>query len=574
MYSKILVPEIMASMLPKNFPKDELSQPEYKVKSEKDVYVKMRDGVHVCVNIYRPDAPGQFPALYASSPYQKDLYYLPPVPSFHMRETNKIEWFVERGYVYVNHDVRGSGKSVEGVWRFHSKEEQNDHYDVIEWIAQQPWCTGRVGMIGESYYAWTQWMAAATQPPHLACIAPFDGGADMYRDVAYHGGILATGFASGWAITELRGHYHVGRKGPDPNVMSWDLGWNIINHQTYDDFWKERNPDFSKIRCPVYSIGILHKVGLHLRGNVRGYEEVKVPKKLMLCHGDFEGDEVAIFESPEIRLGLLRWYDHWLKENDTGVMEAPPVTLFVRGAERYRLENEWPLARTQYTKFYLQPGPTGAAESLNDGGLSLTPPRRGKSSFEYAYPDPDWTGFSGVGTAVMEKGFVHPTKKILTFTSDPMKGDLEIAGSIVLKLFASSTEKDQEFLVRLWDQFPDSQQKPGVLPPMGRILTRGWLKASHREKDEKLSKSYRPYYKHTNPTPIDPGKIYEYDIEIWPTCNVFKKGHRIRLDLACGDSNALDFGGHYYGLKVGRDTIYHEKDHPSHLILPIIPPNE
>ena len=261
-------------MVPEGFPVDKLSKPQYKVTVEKDVFIEMRDGVKVAVDIYRPDAPGEFPALYASSPYQKDLYYLPPVPTFHMRETNKIEWFVERGYCYINHDIRGSGKSVEGQWRWHSLEEQRDHYDVIEWIAAQPWCTGKVGMIGESYYAWTQWMAAAQAPPHLACIVPFDGGADMYRDVAYHGGIMATGFPAGWHITELRGHYRVGRKAENATQGDWDLAWNVINHQTCDDFWQERNPDFDKIACPVFSVGILHKVGIHLRGNLRGYEEV------------------------------------------------------------------------------------------------------------------------------------------------------------------------------------------------------------------------------------------------------------------------------------------------------------
>jgi predicted acyl esterase len=472
----------------------------------------MRDGVRVALDVYRPDAPGEFPSLYASSPYQKDLYYLPPVPTFHMRETNKIEWFVERGYCYVNHDIRGSGKSVEGQWRWHSQEEQNDFYDVVEWIASQPWCTGKVGMIGESYYAWTQWMAAAQAPPHLACVVPFDGGADMYRDVAYHGGIMATGFPAGWHITELRSHYRVGRVAENATQGDWDLGWNVINHQLMDDFWKVRNPDFSNIKCPVYSIGILHKVGIHLRGNIRGYEEVKTPKKLMLCHGDFEGDEVAIFESIQVRNQLLRWYDHWLKGNDTGIMDEPPVNIFVRGRELYRPENEWPLARTEYTKVYL------------------------------------------------------------TFTSDPLPEDTEVIGNTVLVLYASSDQPDAEFLVRIWDQFPDETQMPGM-PPAGRILTRGWLKASHAfTKSEELSKPYRPYYLHDSPKPIEPGKIYKFEIEIWATSNCFLKGHRIRLDLANGDSNALDFGGHYYGLKVGKDTIYFDEDHPSHLVLPVVPP--
>ena len=238
--------------------------------------------------------------------------------------------------------------------------------------------------------------------------------------------------------------------------------------------------------------------------------------------------------------------------------------------KKYRREKEWPLARTQYTPFYLRPGPSGAVESLNDGCLSLEPPREDEASFEYAYPDPDWTGFSGVGTAVMDQGILFPTRKILTFTTPPMEKDLEVIGNMVLVLYGSSSEADQEFCVRLSDQAPDSEQIPGM-PPKARILTRGWLKASHREKDEALSKSYRPYYRHDNPKPIEPGKIYKYEIEIWATSNCFRKGHRIRIDLANGDSNALDFGGHYYGLKVGRDTIHFDKEHPSRLILPVIP---
>jgi putative CocE/NonD family hydrolase len=345
----------------------------------------------------------------------------------------------------------------------------------------------------------------------------------------------------------------------------------VINHQTCDDFWQERNPDFNKIACPVFSVGILHKVGIHLRGNLRGYEEVSTPKKLMLCHGDFEGDEVAIFESIEVRNWLLRWYDHWLKGSDTGIMDEPAVNVFVRGKERYRRENEWPLARTEYTKLYLSGAKSGAVVSLNDGALSWDEPAVEEASVTYSYPDPDWTGFSGVGTAVMDKGILDPCRKILTFTTPPMEKDTEVIGSTVLVLYASSDQPDTEFLVRIWDQFPDATQAPGM-PRAGRILTRGWLKASHAvTKDAARSKPYRPYYRHDKPEPIEAGEVYKYEIEIWGTANCFLKGHRLRLDLANGDSNALDFGGHYYGLKVGEDTIYFDKERPSHLILPVIP---
>jgi predicted acyl esterase len=579
MYSKTLKPEIMATMLPKDFPADRLSRPEYKMAVERDVMVTMRDGVQVAVNIYRPDTSDSFPALLAADSYQKDLDDLPLLPIFHMRETNDIEYFVSRGYILVHADSRGTGHSLVGRFDLFGQEMQNDLYDLVEWIAAQPWCTGKVGMLGESLLAWSQWFAAVQQPPHLACILPWDAGADLYRDVAWHGGMMAVGFPTLWHTWEIRGHYRLGWAArdpgfvpPNPEMGEWDMVWNVINHSTYDEFWKLRNPEFSKIQCPVFVVGALHKVGLHLRGVVRSYEELKTPKRMMLVHGLIDGDEMAIFNSPEMQLLMLRWYDHWLKDNDTGFMQEPPVSIFVRGADAYRQENAWPLARTDYRKLYLHPGPSGAVDSLNDGVLSWKPPTESASSFTYSYPDQDWTHFSGGGTAVIEEsGVVYGQRRIPTFTTAPLEEDLEVSGNIVLVLYASTDQKNTDFLCRLVDQFPDSQQIP-AMPPAGRILTRGWLKASHAcTRSEELSKPYRPYYLHDNPKPVEPGRICKYEIEVWPTCNLFKKGHRIRIDVACGDSPALDFGGHYYGIKVGTDTYYHDKDHPSHMILPVIP---
>jgi len=561
----------MGSLLSENFPVERLSQPQYNVKVEKDAYVRMRDGIRVAVDVYRPDAPGKFPVLYASSCYIKDLVYLPPVTTYHNRETNDINWFVQRGYVYVNADVRGTGKS-EGIWKFHSEAEQKDHYDLIEWMAQQPWSTGRVGMIGESYFGWTQWFAATQQPPHLVTIVPFDAGADMYRDVVYHGGLLGMGFLTWWHFN-LRANHIFDRPGPHPpELMTWDMVYEVLNHPTYDTFWEERTVDFAHITVPVYGIGMWHKIGLHLRGNLRGFEELNSPKKLLVCWGEYVGDEMAIFNSLEMRLEMLRWYDHWLKDNDTGMMKEPPVKIAVRNSdEGYRFEKEWPLKRAQYTPFYLHPGPAGAVDSLNDGGLSLDSPDLEGSSFTFEYPNPEWSGWSGIGTAKFINGLPNPAIKILTFSSEPLKEDLEVTGPITLILYASSTMKDQDIYLRVVDQEPDPLQQRGVIPPKGKILTRGWLKASHREKDPKLSKPYQPYYTHKNPSPIEPGKVYKYEVDVWPTSNLFRKGHRIRIDLSNGDSPAFDFGGHHYGLKLGKDTLYHDKDHPSHVILPVIP---
>ena len=335
-----------------------------------------------------------------------------------MRETNDIDWFVSRGYVYVHADARGAGKSVEGRWEFVGVDEQLDHYDLVEWIAAQPWCTGKVGMIGESYYGWTQWYAAATAPPHLATVVPWDAGADSYRDVVYHGGLLGMGFLTWWHFN-LRANHLLDLPEPrHPDIMNYDLVYNVLKHPTFDDFWKVRRVDFSKIKCPVYSIGVWHKVGMHLRGNLRGYEELNVPKKLLVVHGDLVGDEMATFNSLDMRLELLRWYDHWLKENDTGMMAEPPVKLFIRNSDQgYREEMEWPLERTEYKKCYLRPGPSGAVTSLNDGTLSWDSPDEDESSCSYEYPDPEWSGWSGIGTAKFVNGLPDPVVKILTFTS-------------------------------------------------------------------------------------------------------------------------------------------------------------
>ncbi len=172
MYSTTLKPEIMRTMLPAGFPADKLSKPQYGVKVERDVWMTMRDGTQIACNIYRPDAPGTFPAIHAADSYQKDLDHLPLLPIFHMRETNDIEYFVSRGYVFVHSDSRGTGHSPTGQWDLFGQEMQNDLYDMIEWIAVQPWCDGKVGMLGESLLAWSQWFTAVQQPPHLTCILP------------------------------------------------------------------------------------------------------------------------------------------------------------------------------------------------------------------------------------------------------------------------------------------------------------------------------------------------------------------------------------------------------------------
>jgi putative CocE/NonD family hydrolase len=207
----------------------------------------------------------------------------------------------------------------------------------------------------------------------------------------------------------------------------------------------------------------------------------------------------------------------------------------------------------------------GAVESLNDGSMAWQEPPTGGGSTTYDYPHEDWMGWPGGGTAVMQPdGTLDPLAKIATFTTPPLEQDLELLGPIGLKLWASSDQTDTDFLVKIADQAPDGERGS---PPAG--VTKGWLRASHRELDPERSRPDRPWHQHTKAEPLTPGQVYEFDLEIWPASWLFHKGHRIRLEIAPGDSPPID-GGHDWGIKFGSDTVYHDAAHPSHLLLPVV----
>jgi putative CocE/NonD family hydrolase len=245
------------------------------------------------------------------------------------------------------------------------------------------------------------------------------------------------------------------------------------------------------------------------------------------------------------------------------------VKLFVRGANEWKAQETWP-PKASYVPYYLRKGPSNSVTSMNDGGLSADKPGRGETSTSYTYPDWEWVN----GVAIIgPDGRVDPVKRVLTFTTAPLDKDIEVTGPIVLKLFASSTAIDTQFIVKLTDQQPQDEAarksgaQPGYIP-----VSKGWLKASHREKDPARSTETRPFYTHTNPQPIEPGKIYQYDIEVLPISYRFKKGHRIRLELANGDSPSTDgvFSHPYHPSLMGTDTIHHDATHTSCIMLPVV----
>jgi len=545
--------------------------PELGTVTEPEVtMVKVRDGTEIAVAIYSPKGPGPFPALFASSAYRFDNNILPASPQFLWRETGPIDFYVEQGYVYVHMDVRGSGRSG-GEYNFFGVLDQRDLYDVIAWIGQQPWSNGKVGGIGQSYYCMLQWFMGAMAPPALACLAAHDGMNDLYRASVYQGGILGEFFYSYW-WTQNRIINRWPANGAASREQPEDLAIWVARHPTYDDFWRERCAFevLDRIKVPLYSSGVWAKMQLHTRGNIEGFRRAQGPKKLRMSGVPNAWAAAAEFASVEFHQRvMLPFYDHYLKGRQTDYIDRPPVEYALRGANTMRSAETWPPPNTNYRTWYLQAGPTGSVTSLNDGGLGPAP---GDGAISYDYPNPGWvSGVVGFGPAGPPGGF-DPARRVLTFTTAPLEQDLEIAGPIKLVLYASSTRSDTDFFIKLSDQFPQAtEDRAKGLNPSMEVVTRGWLRASHRALDPARSTEFEPYHTHTAPQPIVPGQIYRFDISLEPMAFLFRKGHRIRLEIANGDSPVTEvLWTHYYRPdKIGRDTLHHDARHPSALILPV-----
>ncbi len=532
------------------------------------VEIIAHDGTRISAAIYLPRGGGKCPTLLAASPYRFDNNVAPAMPIFLWRETGPIEYYLDLGYAFVHMDVRGTGRSG-GEYRYMDAAEQRDLHDVVEWIAQQPWSNGRVGGIGQSYYARMQWFMAIQNPPALACIAPYDGNVDTYRCSAYTGGIPGA-FPSIWFNSTVRPVNQYPAEGP-PRLINWDYVGEAQRHTTYDAFWRERAAaeHLDRIRVPVLSIGVWSKVDLHLNGNIIGYQRTTSDKQLLVFGSSNLFAAVADFSSEQFHETYLRpFYDLHLKGEKTSYSEQPRVRYFMTGADEFRTAEDWPPSGVTFRQLFLRAGPTGSVTSLNDGALDFEGP--GEGSTEFRYPNPGWrAGVVGFDS----DGRPDPVRRVLTFNSEPLPQDLEIAGPIMLVIYASSSNTDTDFIVKLAEQRPSEEgDRARDVQPRSTTVTKGWLRASHREIDRARSLENAPWYAHVAPKPIEPGHVYKYEIAVMPTAYRFKKGCRIRLELANGDSQLTEFvfQHDYTPGKVGTDTIRHDALYPSHLILPII----
>jgi uncharacterized protein len=564
-----------------------------------DVPIAMDDGLVLRADVYRPNDEAQYPVLLSYGPYGKGLPFqvgytsawdimVENYPEVAAGSTNKYQnWevadpekWVPHGYVCVRVDSRGAGRSP-GVIDPWSPRETRDMYECIEWAGVQPWSSGKVGLAGISYYAINQWHVAASAPPHLAAMVPWEGAADFYRDMSHHGGIYCT-FLENWFEVQVESvQYGLGERGErDPNsgllvcgdeTLSdetladnrVDLGEQIRRHPLDDEYHRERSADWRRITVPFLSAGNWGGQGLHLRGNVEAFVHAASEQKWLEIHGREHWTEFYTDYGVDLQ---RRFFDHFLKGVDNGWDRTPPVILRVRTLDGFvdRAEHEWPLARTNWTRLYLD------ADSLT---LSHTPP-----------------------TGAASKAY-QPFDDEVTFWMPPLETETELTGPMAARLHLSSSTEDADVFLVVRVFAPDGEEVlfQGAIDPK-KPISQGWLRASHRRVDEAAGTAFQPRHPHDAVEPLEPGAITPLDIEIWPSSLVIPAGYRIALSVRGSD---FDHGGEGSRLAhfrnemrgcgpfihvddrarppeiYGGDCALHTgPDHLSWVVLPFVPPQD
>lgn len=549
----------------------------------KDLTAPMRDGVELAVDVYQGAEDKPRPALVALSPYGKELQdqalSLPPVARPNplwdgCLEAGDIARIVREDYAHVIADLRGSGASggvMVGNYNAGGSPLGRDVHDLVEWVAEQPWCDGNVAMVGVSYFASMQVLGAAERPPHLKAIFVNGGHYDFY-ETSYHGGILwfmpraareGRGGDSGIAVADVRSRMQeelspeelaerVERRLADPDVQRWpnlihilkypkgrELWYDIVLNELDGEYYEEGNPitHAPKIDIPVW-VQINWGRGWTVDGNIELFTALTGTKKLDLL------PYPPMQERPfhEVHDDMFRWYDHWLKGIDTGVMDEPAVSIHVEGTNETIRADDWPLPDVDYRPLYLRPR----------GALSPAPEPKGP---EHALPD----GFYQAPLTVTDD------VQRLAWSTKAFTETTEMIGTGAAHLFVEIDTDDTNLILRLWDVAPGGGR---------RLVTTGFLKASHRELDERTTEG-SPYHPHTRAVPVTPGRIEEYVVRLYPFANAFLPGHRLELELMCDeplvDAHNSLLPPEAMHLPSGRATahkVYRDAAHPSRLVLP------
>ena len=575
------------------------STPDHDILQEKNVDVPMRDGALLRANITRPAGDGAVPALVERTPYNKE--------GGSENSIGSPEYFARRGYAVVIQDVRGRFASEGEFYPFRDDgaDVLRDGYDTVEWMADQPWCDGNVGMFGGSYSGATQYRAALSRPPHLKALFVRESSADYYREWVYHDGAHEFGFSLYWArviaatdlphlvppgdvkrqqalfdriLTDMPQWYERLPLYPVPfleGLTDWHNTW--LEHPEDGPYWWRLGIDrhHHQVDVPIYHQGGWYDI--FLAGTLKNYmglrrrarsEKARRAQRLVIgpwVHGSGNinkqtagGYDFGPAAAQEFNQMRLPWFDHWLKGRDTGVIDEPPVRLFVMGRNVWRSETDWPLPDTHYTPWYLRAGPSGSVTSLNDGSLAPTAPVGAEPADAYVY-DPDHPvptlGGNTLGIVDGVHDHLRADELSLTYTSEPLEQELEVTGPVTAVLYAMSSAPDTDWVVRLETVHPDGYV---------RNLCDGILRARYRDSFER-------------PELLAPGQVYRFDIDLWATSNAFLPGHRVRVAITSScfprfDRN-LNTGGPIHREAAGQvaiNTVLHDELRPSHIMLPVI----
>ncbi|MCI0440001.1 MAG: CocE/NonD family hydrolase [Chloroflexi bacterium] len=577
----------------------------YSVKFEPNIPIKLRDGTTTYADVFRPDSPGRFPALLQRTPYDKGS------PASRTGTLDVVRAAMN-GYAVVIQDVRGRYTSEGEFYTF--VNEINDGHDSIEWVAGQPWCAGKVGTFGVSYVGATQWLAAKSRPPSLAAIAPGVTASDYHEGWAWQGGAFELGFNLSWAIGALTSanwgnlskrlgltqkqlddlirakddlttaYLHLPMKDMPhlkDGLASYYYDW--LAHPDYDDYWKricieESHPE---ITVPAFNYGGWYDI--FLGGTIRNYrrmreiggsQDARSGQRLALgpwvhggtpinVSGGYNFGTRANALAVDLHGLILRYYDYWLKGEDNGLLDEQPVRIFVMGENVWRFEDDWPLKRAESVNYYLHSG--GRANTLNgDGALSMdSPGQQPPDVYAYNPINPVPTNGGGLccdpafqAPGAYDHQHIETRPDVLVYSTPPLERDVEVTGPVMVTLYASSSARDTDFTAKLLDVEPSGY---------ARNLTDGIIRARYR-------------YGRNPARLIQPGEVYEYEIDLWATSNLYKKGHRIRLEISSSNFPRFDRNTNT-GAPIGTDTefvsalqtVFHTSEYPSRVTLSVVP---
>jgi len=543
----------------------------------------MRDGVNLMATVFRPAAEGTYPVILVRSPFSL---------SYH-----EDKYFAEKGYVYVVQDCRGSGQSEGKLYP--GINERNDGKDTHEWILSQPWCNGSIGTTGRSYDAYTQWVTAPDAGDYLKAMFTFVPGINLYDGFYIGGALHHTQVISSvaWLATPPAGHPGIDwaylRKLNEEKAFmhlplsTWDdvLGFEVgylrdwIAHPEYDNYWQQYWMDDSLEDISVPNLTI--SGWYDLIGN-QAFETISRLRKesrsaLARKHqymvvgpwthlnqgrevGEIDFGREAVLDGPYLRYLKTNWFDHWLKGKDTDVGSWAPLRIFVMGINKWRDEYEWPLRRTRFVPYYFHSN-AGAKTVNGDGRLNIdSPGKESEDTFVYdpAHPVPTHGGCNMefvIPAGAFDQTRIEKRDDVLVYTGQVLAKDLEVTGPVKVILYASSSATDTDWTGKLVDVYPD-----------GRAINicDGIIRARYR--DGGAAKL------------IEPGKVYEYQLDLWNTSNVFLKGHRIRVEISSSNFPRFDRNpntGHKFGADAemikASQKVYHDSVYPSHALLPVIP---